>query len=552
MPPRARPRLASQFVWFVIALTTVLWLTRAHAHWLHLTHVSTVLVGLLIVVVSEAWPIELGRGHISLSSAGYMSVFIIAGVTEAFWVILAGTVLSWLRRGFRGLLAVATLAVMTLTLQVSSWVYHALSESPVVAALLFAITFLVVNHFIVNMYYRIRDGRVTQEEVLTSLAWDGLGWGMSLPLVAIYVLLDRAYHSWWVGLLGLASYASVSLLLSFYYQMRASQTATRRAAQASAEITGAVDKDELMERVKKAFLDVTGFTTFVLYGRDPDTGLYVRQLVVHPGADIPYPEMFVKEQTGLTSWALATGIPEFVVDSRQLPSATPSPSDDHPIVSGFILPLVTDRMVYGVIALGHDYPDGYNPYDFEMAKMLAQHTAVAYRKWMLQEETLYLSRVDPQLVHVYNYRYFREVVQWRIENWLGRPVALAFLDLDGFKLVNDRYGHVTGDRVLALFSEMVKAELRENDVFARYGGDEFVVLFDNVDQDGAARAIDRIQRRLASQDWVDLERPLGVSAGFALFPNDGETAEKLLNTADLRMYQNKMERKSKSQKLPYR
>jgi diguanylate cyclase (GGDEF)-like protein len=127
-------------------------------------------------------------------------------------------------------------------------------------------------------------------------------------------------------------------------------------------------------------------------------------------------------------------------------------------------------------------------------------------------------------------------------------MALAFLDMDNFKAVNDRYGHVEGDRILQQFANMLQSELRERDLLARYGGDEFVLLLDNADSYGAQQALTRIQSRLCNQDWTDLS--IGVSAGLALYPTDGESAEILLNRADLQMYKNKVARKQKSQIMP--
>ena len=79
-----------------------------------------------------------------------------------------------------------------------------------------------------------------------------------------------------------------------------------------------------------------------------------------------------------------------------------------------------------------------------------------------------------------------------------------------------------------------------------------MVLFDNVDETGVARAVQRIQDHLEAEKWVDPDVKLGVSAGFALYPNDGETPEMLLNTADFRMYGNKLERKAESNFLAQR
>lgn len=544
MSPTPRPRLAEQLLWFIIALTVVLWITRSHAGWFQFTDQVTIFVGIVIVAISESWPIELGRGHVSLAVAGYLSVFMIAGLTDAFWVLMAGTMLGWIRRGFRGLLTVANLALMVLTLGIAAGVWK-LAPNPVIGALLFAGAFLVVNHIAVDAYYWLRDGRMSRADIIRNLGWDGLGWGMSLPLVAIYVLLEKAYQSWWAGVLGLLAYGTVTLLLTFYYQARGSHEANRRVAHASDSIAGALDKAEFFDRVRDAFSNLVGFTAFVMYGRDPDLGdALVRAIAVYPEQDVPYPDMFAADtDVGLTAWALATRLPELVTDSRKLSSALPLPDDSHPLVSGFILPLVTDREVHGVIVLGHEYPNGYTRDEFEMVKVVAHHTAMAYRKWILQEEAVRLSRVDPLLPRVYNYRYFREVLDQRISVSPSRPMALAFLDLDNFKTVNDHSGHVVGDQVLQRFAQLVSDDLRERDVLARYGGDEFVVLLDNVDAEGAARALWRIQQRLESEHWVDLDAALGVSAGFALYPNDGETAEILLNRADLRMYGNKLSRK---------
>ncbi len=550
MSSAPRPKLATQLLWFIIALSGTLWIIRPHAEWLQFSHHNAFVVGIIIVAVSEAWPIELGRSTIALSMVGYLSVFMLGDLTEAFWVLLIGNALSWLRRGFRGLNTVATLALMVLALQIGAVFYRLGGDSMAKGSIFFALGFILANHVSVNLYYRIRDGRLTGQEVVHRLVWDSLGWSISLPLVAIHVLLSRVYYQWWVGMLALLTYVTVALLLSFYYQIRTAHGINHRAANASGAIAGAKDKEELATRVRDAFADVMGFTTFVLYLRELPGDLLRRELAVHPSNPAPYPEVFVRESEGLTAWALATRLPEFLSNSNNRPSANPSPGDEYPMVSGFILPLVADREICGFIVLGHPYPYGYTAYEFEMAKVLAQHTALAYRKWMLQEEALYLSRMDPLLPQVYNYRCFRQLLDERIRQYPFRPMALALLDMDNFKSINDRYGHQVGDQVLQLFASMIQSDLREMDIFARYGGDEFLVLLDNVSEEGASRAMGRIQHRLSREKWLDLDGQFGVSAGFALYPNDGETPEILLNKADLRMYTDKILRKSDTEVLP--
>lgn len=80
----------------------------------------------------------------------------------------------------------------------------------------------------------------------------------------------------------------------------------------------------------------------------------------------------------------------------------------------------------------------------------------------------------------------------------GMPVSLAMLDLDDFKLVNDRYGHTFGDEALVEFAEVMRVTLRPSDIVARFGGEEFVVIFPHSDAQAALKAVARVQRALAA------------------------------------------------------
>jgi diguanylate cyclase (GGDEF)-like protein len=112
--------------------------------------------------------------------------------------------------------------------------------------------------------------------------------------------------------------------------------------------------------------------------------------------------------------------------------------------------------------------------------------------------------------------------------------ALIMLDLDGFKLLNDRFGHPTGDDLLRDVAVALKRAVREQDTVARIGGDEFCVLAPETDEPGTDRLISRITTAVARiTAGVDA---LGVSAGAAAFPEDGTKLEAILAAADDRLY----------------
>ncbi|GLQ90231.1 putative bifunctional diguanylate cyclase/phosphodiesterase [Dyella flagellata] len=119
--------------------------------------------------------------------------------------------------------------------------------------------------------------------------------------------------------------------------------------------------------------------------------------------------------------------------------------------------------------------------------------------------------------------------------------AILFMDIDGFKTINDSLGHSAGDEVLQAFSRRLQQCVREGDTVARLGGDEFVILMENlVSPDDAQDAAQIILDRMGRGHWSD-EQPIQAvpSVGIALFPRDGETADALLKNADAAMYEAK-------------
>ena len=118
-------------------------------------------------------------------------------------------------------------------------------------------------------------------------------------------------------------------------------------------------------------------------------------------------------------------------------------------------------------------------------------------------------------------------------------------DLDGFKQVNDRFGHLTGNKLLQAVGQGLKDNCREYDFVARMGGDEFVVVLPGASEDAVRLRRRRLSMVVEEAGTTLCEQPVvGLSMGIAYYPEDGSTAEELLANADIKMYEDKSLRKS--------
>jgi diguanylate cyclase (GGDEF) domain len=145
------------------------------------------------------------------------------------------------------------------------------------------------------------------------------------------------------------------------------------------------------------------------------------------------------------------------------------------------------------------------------------------------------------LTSVLNRRAWTECASTLLTNGTPRPIALLFLDLDHFKLLNDRQGHNAGDRALVAVAQALATELRPSDVLGRYGGEEFVALLDGTTQEQAMPVATRLCRRVHRLEIPagDESMLLSVSIGVAIY-QDGDDVESLVERADQAMYEAKL------------
>jgi diguanylate cyclase (GGDEF)-like protein len=173
-------------------------------------------------------------------------------------------------------------------------------------------------------------------------------------------------------------------------------------------------------------------------------------------------------------------------------------------------------------------------------RVLLEPAAVALDNAVLLKRAEALSVTD-DLTHLYNSRYLNQVLRRETKraSRSGRPLSLLFIDLDGFKGVNDTHGHLHGSRALVEAAAVIRSSARETDIVARFGGDEFALVLPDTGGEGAFAVGERIRDRIAEYRFLTadgLDIHLTASVGVATLPDVAASAEELVEAADKAMY----------------
>lgn len=205
-------------------------------------------------------------------------------------------------------------------------------------------------------------------------------------------------------------------------------------------------------------------------------------------------------------------------------------------------PLVHKGEKIGVIQLINRANGAFTREDQALIEMMLNPLAIAIRTVEMFENSERLTITD-DLTKLYNYRYLMKYLEADVKRCLRykKKVSLLFIDVDGFKRINDTFGHLVGSQALSEMGQVFKRIVRETDVVGRYGGDEFVIVLPETPLNGAMVIAERIRKKVEECEFVaqNLSIRLTVSLGVANCPKHTLTAEGLIKKADAAMYRAK-------------
>ena len=281
-----------------------------------------------------------------------------------------------------------------------------------------------------------------------------------------------------------------------------------------------------------------GFAGYI----EPDTGHLVTTSLVIDGQEQSGAQTAMQrfeEFSGLWGWVLAHRQPLLTNTAASDPRMTPMPDSRVPIQCFLAVPALFGDQLAGEIALANSDRD-YDQRDLDLVTRLASVYAMGLRRKWDEDRLLYLSTHDA-LTGLYNRAYFEEQMKRQAQS-NNVALAIAVVDVDDMKAVNDARGHVVGDDLLRRAARVLQSTFRSADVVARIGGDEFAVLVSGARQPELRKIAARVRERVALDNTQHADVPLSFSLGIAV-GHQGISPTELLRQADAHMYQEKASKK---------
>jgi len=256
---------------------------------------------------------------------------------------------------------------------------------------------------------------------------------------------------------------------------------------------------------------------------------------------------------GLSGWVAQNRKPIINGNPSVEPGYLNDPTKFSTLRSALALPLEGLEGVVGVLALYHSEADAFTSDHLRILLAVTSKMALAIENALKYQQAENSATTD-YLTGLPNARSLflqldRELARCKREN---SSLTVMVCDMDGFKQINDRFGHLEGNRVLRLFAQALKETCREYDYVARMGGDEFVVIAPGLVGDDANKKADQL-RELARQVGIEVcqEDLLSLSVGRSIYAENGLDAEELLAEADRRMYLEKQQQPNRKNRRLY-
>jgi diguanylate cyclase (GGDEF)-like protein len=394
-------------------------------------------------------------------------------------------------------------------------------------------TYFLANNVLVEYYLSLKNSTPPFTNFAQSLWNDLTTYLVALPAGILMMSIYRR-GGFYPALFVFIPYMALVYTYRMYMNMVVINRELTALYDMAATMTSTLDIQEVLETVLTSIQSVAPWDTACLF-------VYQQNALVpaiYDGFNDPaFKNTRIQLGEGIIGCSLLKGKGEIVNNCERDPRFKPLPGYPPKTKSMIVVPLITGNELIGAITLTSNKNYIYTKKHLTLTSILASQAAVAISNAKLFDRTAQLAITDG-LTKLYNYRYIYEELERQVNRvkCTGGVFSLIIIDIDYFKSYNDMYGHLVGDEILSNLAEVLKNNVRSQDVVGRYGGEEFAIILPNASSTEAAGIAERIR---AVVEKTEMARSVSgkkifitISAGVASYPEDALSVDDLVSKAD--------------------
>jgi diguanylate cyclase (GGDEF)-like protein len=304
------------------------------------------------------------------------------------------------------------------------------------------------------------------------------------------------------------------------------------------EISSTIDLKEVLNNICKMVSSRMDIDEMCILLND-DSG---NSLIIKAAYGMKEPEKIInllfKKGEGVAGYVLSTGEAYYIKDVSNEPRFLQFKGRYKAEGSMLVLPVWSQKKLIGVITFLRRNIDGFSSVDIQLLKIIASQAAMAIQNAQMYSRTRDMAIHDP-LTSLYNRRYLSHKLIQEIERArrFQSPVSLLMIDVDNFKIHNDRLGHLVGDEILKRIAQLLIKNVRRIDTVVRYGGEEFCIILPGTGLNEGTEVAEKIRTFAEKTSFYHLPPicktlPITLSIGVASLTETMKSGEDLINTAD--------------------
>lgn len=476
----------------------------------HVPHtVVGFLAGFLLLAVSELAPVHTGRSRFRFRMAAQLPLIFHYGlfpvlVGQAFLIVAEHGLRCWRTRNWTVYYPriFSSLLVPTATAAFYQMMVHGPHPFHAPAYVVTVIASITMYYLLAFGVYFLPGPRTTVHPWQPIRGWLPSLLGMD-ALLALGAIWQEQLHTTWASLAVTVELVAIIGSVALYTDSSIRRAGLVRLTDLMRDFVTDTTLPQLVDHVFTGLRRLFVIDVVALWILGDDLRLRPAFVRSFRGADDALARELAR---GVPSLSLGVGLAGFAASSEDLVTVR-SPNDKilfewdgrrDLTASALAVPILVNGEVFGVLTLYHrSSPEAYHRRERELLRILSMQLGAILGSLWRYEQSRAISEVD-DLTGVYNYRFFERALQEAVtvSDRSSAPLSLLIIDIDHFKHVNDKYGHLAGNQVLCTLAQTLQEMVRDADTVARYGGEEFTILLPGITMSEGHAVAERIRKRV--------------------------------------------------------